>query len=166
MNWISPLSALALAALALSPTRADESADLAKVAAAASQNADPATAAQVEQFTKDNQGTITTILRNYRAYLDQISALADGNEALTGKNRARPASASNATDNSSSLLRLDHLLKTSSLEGAHLDGYPALPDVPPTSSILFPTAAQLAHKAEIDKATRQRQLFYMRSSGR
>ena len=51
-------------------------------------------------------------------------------------------------------------LQTGSLQGSgRIYGYTPLPDVAPVSSILFPTPAQLAYKAEITRRTLERKKF-------
>ncbi|SRR5581483_50533 len=154
----------AVAVLSLANVRGkDDNADLLEqVTDKASQNVDANTAAQVQQFTNENKDAIEAILQGYRAYLNQINMMLDDNpgapvrtDGASAKPQPKSANA-NAAINSIQQQDGTHLQLSTGLQGAHLDGYPALPDVEPTSSILNPTALQLLHKTWNDEQIRAR----------
>ncbi len=159
------------AGVASEAVRADENDDLLQqVVTQASKNQDAATAAQVQQFATEHKNVIEEIFQGYRAYLNQLSdplsddpASKQNRPALSLASQPDPAANLTTTSTSSTKsqtgLQIGHLEASGPLQGAHLPGYPALPDVPPTSSILNPTAEQLAHKARLDEETRQRKAF-------
>lgn len=107
------------------------------------------------------QKLILDIFRKYQAYLQQLTAYADDDGvSLTSAEKnataAEPPVSAPSRNESGAKLQ-----PAASLIGAHLDGYPALPDGGPVASILYPTPAQLAHKAEVDRQLRERKRFLM-----
>lgn len=159
--------------------RANEDDELIKqVIAQASKNSDATIAGQVRQYVVEHRDTILAIIRSYRSYLNQALASATDDESAGAANiRANAAQVNRASSRvrvaqtSAGGLQLGRLQTGSlqpsgKLQGAHLDGYPALPDVAPASSIVHPTAAQLAHGRQIDEAIRERKRFHMQHPAR
>ena len=179
MKYASVIIATGLAITALMGTsaKADEAEDLLNQLANASKsgNTDGST---------DN--LIKTVLGYYRTYIEQINSLASEGDSPVAKTPDQSASAKGdpATTASSyqqpalqtSQLQISGLqltgLQTTGVQASgplkevHLAGYPLLPDVPPTSSILHPTAAQLQEKARTDWEQTNVQMYYFEHPGR
>jgi hypothetical protein len=144
----------------------------------ASKNSDPAVAEQVRQYVNENRERLLAILRSYGSYLNQAMALeSDDQRAGVAEIRAKaiqanqPRSQSTVAQSSTTglqtrSLQTGGLQPSSALHGAHLAGYPALPDGAPTSSIEHPTAAQVEHGRQVDEAIRERKRFHMQNPTR
>jgi hypothetical protein len=104
----------------------------------------------LKNFLHDNQDVLKTILDETA----ETPARTSSSNADAAKSQAAPAMARTA-------LQTSALEPGGGLQGAHLDGYPALPDVPPTSSILDPTPAQLLHKLQLDRHQAERKRFFI-----
>lgn len=60
-----------------------------------------------------------------------------------------------------SSLHTSHVQAAGPLSEAHLAGYPALPDVAPTSSVLYLTQEQIARKVQMDREQARLKQFYL-----
>jgi hypothetical protein len=166
-----------IASLSLTTTlaQADDNDDLLQqVVALVTKNADANTGEQAKQYVQDNQGLINAIFKSYRSYLDQTQAITSDDEPIVDSAHATAGNAAQNTQNSrtaatktmlqtGSLQASGKVEASGKLEGAHLAGYPALPDALPVSSITNPTAAQLEQGRKVDELLRQQKLFYMRN---
>ena len=168
MKYTSVFIAAGLAVTALMRTnvKTDEAGDLpGKVTAAA--NAD-GTNSSTENLLK-------TILQGYRSYLQQMDDMANGADATAPKpanqNAGPPAAVpekttlSTSTTGKTPVLQLGHVQTSGALKEVHLAGYPALPDVPPTSSVTHVTAAQLQENAAENWEQTRIQMYYLEHPG-
>lgn len=163
-----------------SSLRADEAeADdlIQQVIAQASKSADAATAAQVQQYVGEHRAAIQAILQSYRAQLKQADEAGEVNiEGTAAASAPANVMQGRAPEDSRvavvprsggglqiGSLQTGSLQPSSKLQGAHLDGYPALPNVAPATSVVNPTAAQLEHARQVDEAIRERKRVHMQN---
>lgn len=125
---------------------------------------------------------IKAILDGYRGYLQLLTNLMNENDPQQTKTAdqtsttqpaatAQPAPqqqgapqqdpSSQGSSLQTSSLRTSHVQGAGPLSEAHLAGYPALPDVPPTSSVLYLTQEQLARKVQMDREQARLKQFYL-----
>jgi len=167
MTPISASTALALAAALLAPlpsARADDTdALLRQLLARTREIENSGTAAQPENTETSDVAlkSLFDTLRAQTAALDALSGVTETESALSTNPSAQTTPA--APRVTSGTLESGSLQPSGGLNGVHLSGYPALPNVEPTSSILNPTAAQLRHDREIDEAMEKRKLFFQQN---
>ena len=158
------LFSLLLVAVFTPASRASDDSDIEQIIANASRNTDAETAAQIREYVESNRGAIEGAVNSYRSYLEQSVSAADDSATIPSAQSASPESAAQAPHTSG--LQASGPLKTSHLDSdSHLDGYPALPDVAPVSSITNPTPAQLAQGAAVNRKILERKRFFMRLAG-
>jgi len=162
-----------------------EDALLEQVKQVASNGQDAQTAAQVSEYVDQNHDLITSILKGYARYLNQVQAMADddGSGAPSkprgarggvpgaqnggaAQNEGAAQSVDTATPQAgnqegASPLQISGVKASGGLRTSHLAGLPALPAVEPASSITQPTAAQLDYAAKTQKEMRARKAYLM-----
>ena len=153
------VTAAAVMGLACGPAMADDAKDGGNQTTTAPKSDDPV-------------GLIKTILNGYRAYLQQLNNLlaeSDGQAAKTtdqtnakqaGESKGAPTVQPSGTLQTSTL-QTSHVQGSGPLNEVHLAGYPALPDVPPTSSVLYLTQEQIARKKQMDREQMRLKQFYL-----
>jgi hypothetical protein len=143
----------------------EDAALLQQVKQAASKGQSPQTAAQISQYVDSNQDVITAILKGYMDYLKQIQSMSADTGTGAGIQAAPQASSTVQQQQGvlqpSTALQITGVQTSGSLQTSHLAGYPSLPNVDPVSSLTQPTAAQLAHGAQVQKEMQERKAYLM-----
>jgi hypothetical protein len=109
------------------------------------------------------ESLLDNVIKLYGAHLTELQGLLDEGEAESAQTSKATAKSLPGQANESGVERMS--LQTTQLQPGgvfkevHLGDYPALPDVPPTSSILNPTPFQLQHKAEVEREVEARKRF-------
>ncbi len=127
----------------------------------ASKGQDAQTTAQVNQYVDSNQDVISAILKNYVDYLKQLQSVADDGEApppsqssqtshssQTSQTTASTSQQTTSTQ-SSTALQITGVQASGGLRTSHLAGYPALPDVDPTTTVTRPTEYSIRVQKEL-----------------
>ena len=161
--------ALALAASLLLPVTAaladNTDALLQRLLAQTQEIENSGAAAQPEAAKPESPDALLKLLfENLHRQTAELDALTSGSENQPTDLSAQPAPvAATAASPRSGELQSSRLESSGSLQGAHLRGYPALPDIEPTSSILEPTAAQLQHDRDVDAVIEKRKQFFQQN---
>jgi hypothetical protein len=170
---LAALAACLLAGQQIAKAGDDDAALLAQVKQLAAQGQDAQTTAQVNQYVDQNQNVISSILSGYARYIKQVQAMTDdsvsGAPVATGQAAGTAAPAvqqdSGAPQTSevqpSTALRTSEIQPSGGLRTAHLAGYPALPDVDPTSSVTTLTAEQREYTLKVQQENKARKQYLM-----
>jgi hypothetical protein len=140
----------------------------------ASKGQDAQTTAQVNQYVDSNQDIISAILKNYVDYAKQLQSLADDGEAPPPPSHSSQTSYSSQTSQpsagtsqqttavqSSTALQITGVQASGGLQTSHLAGYPALPEVDPTTTVTQPTE----YSIRVQKELRARKQSLMAAPG-
>lgn len=177
-KWGRVLAVCLLAGASIAKAGPGDDALIDQVKQLASQGQDAQTTAQVNQYVDENRDAISAIIKEYANYLGQAQAMTANDEtAMPGTSQTTPAgtvqkpeteagtAAGNGRQTSglqpAPVLQISGVQASGGLRTAHLQGYPALPDVEPVTSVTQPTAAQIEYAARVEKEMQARKKYLM-----